>query len=466
MSKISNSALNLFVSKVLSSIISFAGVTFFARELGAVQMGIFFLFQSILGILTIPADLGLRVALEKKLSEGQQLPPLLSSFLTLKLLLLVAVSLTILLLQGIVNEYIGSNVAILLVIALVLQEVAFSFEKVLFGELRAKDTAILRPIRQLTWVSIGTAVILVGTRRAYAPIVGFVFGYFAMSIVAIYRSSVTIAMPTVRHTKELIGYAKHDFVSFIGWRLFNWTDIAIIGLLLGQKATGAYGIAWQISEIVMLLGYSIANTLFPKISSLSQNDEWKEIEQLVTDSISPSFVLVIPSIFGAFLLSSPLLSILFGSSYSSASIALIILFIGKIPQVIYILLADSLRGVGKQRLSARSTIISGLSNIGLNILLIHLYQIEGAAVATSLSFTLNSILHIYYLDIPVTVPFTEILWYIISSAVMFICIFIILSIVQISGIYSLLAVIFTGAAIYFVTLLAKEQTRKEILDLV
>lgn len=59
-----------FLVRILMMVVSFVGIAYFSRTLGATELGVFFLFKAALAFLAIPADFGTRLAIEKRISEG------------------------------------------------------------------------------------------------------------------------------------------------------------------------------------------------------------------------------------------------------------------------------------------------------------------------------------------------------------------------------------------------------------
>lgn len=78
-------SLKLFGSNVGRTTIRFLGIAVFARALGASEMGMFFVFQELLGMIAIPPDFGFRGAIEKRISEGSDQSTHLTSAQAVKL---------------------------------------------------------------------------------------------------------------------------------------------------------------------------------------------------------------------------------------------------------------------------------------------------------------------------------------------------------------------------------------------
>jgi len=457
------SSVKLFLANVLSSGLQFIGIIFFARELGASQIGAFFLFQALLGMLAIPADFGLRGAVEKRISEGESPEVFLSSAILLKLIPITVIILVILILRPLINGYLGADFSIYLALAIALQEAAQLSIFVLRGELRVGETAILNVVQQAIWV--GGGAVLVGYEfGAEALIFSLLVGTAVMMIWGWSKSSISLGRPSVSHARSLVDYGRYNVVSSIGGYFYSWMDVAIIGLFLTQAHVGAYETAWRVTAVTMLFSRAIASTLFPQMSQWDAENAKQRIESAVQDTIGPSMLLVIPAFFGVLVFSHEILGLIFGPEFTIASVVLIILMGEKVLQSIHIILGRTLQGINHPGLAAQATAASVLLNLVLNIVLIQLFGLVGAAVATTVSFAVNTILHGYYLSKFVTIelPYLEISWCILSSVVMASVLWVIQRVFSIDTIPRLLLPIAFGAIVYGILALLFHPIRTKV----
>ena len=112
----------VFSNRFASLIISFLGIAIFARELGAAALGIFFLFQAALSSLQLFTNVGTRISVEKRISEGEEAADYLTTAILLKLGIIILASIPIFLLSGYIDGYIGLGVTEWLILALTLNE--------------------------------------------------------------------------------------------------------------------------------------------------------------------------------------------------------------------------------------------------------------------------------------------------------------------------------------------------------
>lgn len=458
------SSLKLFFAKSVGSIISFLGITYFARELGAAQVGIFFLFEAILGLLTIPADFGLNGAVEKRISEGESSGSFLSSAILLKPIPIAIIILIIIVMRPLLDQYIGGEVALLLALAIVLQEIARLSVFVLRGELRVGETAVLRMLRQVTWVGVGFVLVSEGF-DAIGLIYGLLSGLFVMAVWGWYKCSTSLSYPSRVHAYSLIEYGKYNLISSVGGYVYNWMDVAVLGLFVPQSQVGAYEIAWRISSVVILFSTAIAETIFPQISAWDSSDAKSNIGTTISNAITPSLAFVIPSFFGVLVFSREILGIIFGSEFTIAWVVLIILMGEKLFQAVHKILGRGLQGVDRPDLAAYATISSIFVNLALNIILIIQLGITGAAVATMISFALNTVIHGHFVSkfVDIEIPYLELGWLVLSSASMAVILMTIQRFIVIDNTFRLATVIAIGAATYGIVALSNHTLRRKLL---
>lgn len=458
------SSVKLFLAKFLTTGLGFIGITYFARELGASQMGTFFLFQSLLGMIAIPTDFGLRGAVEKRISEGESQGAFLSSAILLKTIPIVVFVLGALLFRSPINDYLGAELAGFLALAIVLQEVAQLAVVVLKGELRVGETAVLNVARQVTWVGGGALLIGYGY-GVDALIFSLLAGLVVMLAWGWFKSSISLGRPSIHHGRSLFDYGKYNIVSSIGGYFYSWMDVAIIGLFLTQAHVGAYEIAWRVTAVSIFFSQAIGAVIFPQISDWSGDDAQQRIEDLVSSVMTPSLYFVIPAFFGAAILSEEILRYVFGEEYTIATLVLIILMADKVFQAIQLVIGRSLQAIDKPHLAAKATIASILLNAVLNVALVLEFGIIGAALATVLSSLLNDLLHFLYLRryVNIRFPFREVSECLFAAVVMSGVLLLLWNVYRVSNLAGLVVSVLAGGLIYVVTTLSLPTLRSRII---
>lgn len=175
--------------------------------------------------------------------------------------------------------------------------------------------------------------------------------------------------------------------------LVSWTDILVLGVFVPSASIGLYQAAYQTSILLVIVLQS-ANSIFPAMAADLYNAEQRERLDRVYTAVTRwvTYLTVLGLVF-VILYADDILSI-FGTAARSAQIALIVLAIGQTLNATtgptgYLLIMS-----GHERLQLINNIVAALFNLVLNIMLIQLYGIIGAAIATGTSLALLNLLRL------------------------------------------------------------------------
>ena len=456
-----------FGSKAIGSLVMFIGVAIFARTLAPEQLGKYFLFQGVVLLLAIPADLGLRGALEKRMSEGGSEATKFSTTIAIKAIIILFLSATVFLLQNRLNNYIGLNVAYLVIIGIIIKESYSLIEHLLRGEMKVERAAELSIIRKVIWLLSGLIMVFIYKEGVYGIIYAFIIGCFVALVWGIYLCETAISTPSLGTAYSLIDYAKYDAISGIGSSLFNWIDILIIGYFLSSELVSAYEIAWQLSSITILLSASVRTAIFPQFSAWSDQKKFEQIKTILTKSITLSLLLVIPAFIGGVILSESLLTVIYGNKYSIAVSVFVVLMGVRLIQTLGHTIGRTLQAIGYPNQAAYATITGGILNIIFNVIFVWLYGIIGAAIGTLLAYVILEGLRFRYLNshIDINVDYFEILGILLSSIIMGGAIYYLKQQVIIDSFSRLILVVMFGGLLFFITILASSTMRGYIFEL-
>lgn len=453
----------IFVSRMLTVVLGLLSLTVFARIIPSGQLGAFFLFQSLLGILTVPADLGVRTAITKRLSEESDREIYYTSGLVVKAALILAVAALVYVFRAQVNRYIGQDVALLLVAAVAVQEFGLYYVSVLKGELKVGESQIWELLKTLGWTLLGGSLAYLGLiTPTRALIVGLITGSAVMTAVGIVRTSMKLRPPTVRHTASILKFGSFATLESVGGMVNSRADVLILGVFVSSSKVAAYEIAWRFSTNVALLSLAIRTVLFPQASNWFANDQRERIEDVLPDFITLSLVVSVPTVVGGLLLNEQILTHVFTPEYAVASTAFAVLLINMLDNsVVYIVGGGLLHAFDRPDLSLRATAVATALNLMLNVVLIAEFGLVGAAVATTAASLVGTAINIRYVQqfIVIRIDWHRIGWIVVSSLFMGGALSLVLSTITITGIVPLLGVILLGAAIYFSLILSVSRFR-------
>jgi O-antigen/teichoic acid export membrane protein len=453
-------------SKIGTTGITFIGITTFAWWLDPSTLGIYFLFESVVGIVGQLSNLSIGFAMEKRMSEAEEKGDLFVTGLSISLILLIFVSALVLIFSGLINKYIDMNISILIIISLFVKRFEMLSKHTLKGELRVGETALVDLISRLGWLIAGLGFLLHGTNQLgliYATIVGHTSGL----ILGWYKMSVPIGRPTIKDARSLFQFARYSYVGSLAGNIYNWLDTVILGLFVSSALIGGYGMGWRITQATILVGTVVGNTVFPQVSAWNTSRDMDKIESLFSPALFAPLIVILPATAGIAMLSEPILAILFGKGYAIAALAFVILGFGMIPQSIVFILNRFLLGVDRPDRTMYSELAMISTNVVLNFILIWLFGLVGAAIATVAAITVNVILHAYFLSeiINIKLPIEKILWCLLATSVMTIALSTVNHYLSIQNYIDLFGIITFGAFIYFGLVLLHSGIRNSAKDL-
>lgn len=164
--------------------------------------------------------------------------------------------------------------------------------------------------------------------------------------------------------------------------ILGQTDLFLLGVLRESADVGIYNIALKTGTVVTFLLTGINAIAGPRIAKMHGNGELDQLQRMVTFVAHLSFW---PSFLGGLALmgiSEPFLS-LFGSEFTAAKWAMMIVIVGKLFSAGAGSVGYLANMTGNQDASARIFGWSAAINVSLNLVLIPQFGIEGAAVATA-----------------------------------------------------------------------------------
>lgn len=471
MSSIIRSTGKLFTASVFRSGISFLGIIFFARAIGSAQLGVYFLFQAVIGICAIIADFGVKNALTKRISEGSQEESYLSAAILIKLLTVFVVGAGIAISQPYINEYLGEQLAVYLILGLCLQQFSQLMIGTLHGENRVGKTAGIELLEQVSWIVTSVAVYYLDY-GLMALIYGFLMGKTVKLLLAGARKRTPLGRPGRPHFRSLFDYSKFSVISSIGGFAYSWFDVLIIGFFLTASHVSAYEVAWRVTTFVLLFSKAVGLTVFPQISEWSSESAVDKIESLIPTASFASLSVSIPAFFGTVLFSTEIIEHLFGTEYLLASTAIVILMLETVFQSVHKVWGYSLQALDRPDQAAIATVIALATNVALNVALIPVFGLAGAASATAISFALNTALHAYFLSqsLSLSISYDRTLWSILASVGMTAVLYGVKTIVPVTSIAALLGLVGFGVIVYLAIILSyspiRDDTRVIVQDFV
>lgn len=168
-------------------------------------------------------------------------------------------------------------------------------------------------------------------------------------------------------------------------------DTLILGAFKGPSAVGVYAVASKGAELITFILGAVVPPLAPIMASLYASGEVERLQQVVTRAARVTVLLSAPIALG-FILVGDWYLLFFGHDFVQGRWALAILSVAQFIHVAIGAPGMLLLMTGHEGDAAKSISISVVMNVVLNVLLVPPWGIEGAALATSGSIILWTLL--------------------------------------------------------------------------
>ena len=250
---------------------------------------------------------------------------------------------------------------------------------------------------------------------------------------------------------------------------FAYTAIMNIDLLfvkafvIGEAKTGFYTSAWAIARLPSSLFIALSYALLPSISRSTSMNANEQTRSYINHSLRYLLMILLPVTLLISATSKNLLSLAYTPEYSQGGDSLSILIFGITFLTVFITLATIITGSGKPKVSMGIALSLVPTGIALNLLLIPKYQLEGAALATTMTAFIGMFIASIYVvrkfrALVNLISFSKIC--IASLIIYFIAIWYSVSNMQLIGGYILLIFV------YIALLWALNEIKKEDVDMI
>jgi O-antigen/teichoic acid export membrane protein len=181
---------------------------------------------------------------------------------------------------------------------------------------------------------------------------------------------------------------KAYLIAFFGFLVLR-IDLVMVKYMLGAQAAGYYSISETMAENILTLPVVVGTILFPKLSGMVHSGDKL---QLTKKAAFVTAALMVPVIIVASLLAKPAVQLVFGKSFLPAVTPFIWLMPGSFLLGVEIVIVQYLNSLGFPKIIAYFWLLVTALNIGINFWAIPAYGITGAAIVSTVSYSLIFVL--------------------------------------------------------------------------
>ena len=176
---------------------------------------------------------------------------------------------------------------------------------------------------------------------------------------------------------------------FLNYKL----DVFVVGFFAGATSVGRYTLAVSLGQLLWLMSNSVASVLLPKVAASSDANATIQHTMRVTRlSLWATAVCAL----ALALLATQAIPLLYGEAFRPSIAALIWLLPGIVVFSVANVLAAYIAGIGKPHLNLWVSGISLVITIALDLILIPKLNIVGAAIASTVSYSVSALMLIIF----------------------------------------------------------------------
>lgn len=369
--------------KVVSAV--FVGI-YIARYLGPEQFGLLSYAIAIVAVFAAISRLGMESILVRELvvhpeTKEQYIGTAFGLMLIASILGVVIIAVII----GLLEDDLQTKIYIWIISVGLMLQTLLVIDYAFQAQVKAKYSSIAKSIA-LSLSALIKIILVVYQSDLLLIVLSYVLDHvlIAISLVIIHlikRQPSFLFVFNTKLIKPLLRSAWPMVMSAVAIILYMRIDQIMIKNMLGSEQLGLYSAMTRIYEGWIMMPVILSASLLPaivKMKSISQVQYEKRMTLLFSFVFWPSIVIAIITT----LFSDVIIKLTFGSEYASASLVLVIIMwsssFAALGSVTYrYLVAENM----EKKIAVR-TFVALVVNVGLNLILIPVYGIEGAAVAT------------------------------------------------------------------------------------
>lgn len=404
LSKLFNSSIGMVIGFAISGFLGMLTRIILGRLLQPEKYGMLSEGLAILNFFVIFSLLGTSEGIARFKSFGEKYYNSLSSAVVITVPLSIFSSVIVYLGSGLFSEVLGNpglepvfKIFAINIPALVMLSLAVG---VFRGNKKTKERVLISDFFSPAMILILSVLLvkLIGTTPQNAAL-GYILAGWLSALIAVTVIIVNgnrFDKPELSQIRGLLDYSSPIMVASLFSFGFVWSNILILGYLLGSESAGLYNAAYPLTYAIGVLLSSVSYLFLPIASTVYSKKDYVELENIYHTATRWLIVTSLP-IF-ALLAFRPefLISFLFGQNYTSAASLLIILGIARITNVSFGPLGQLLMAFGETKKEAFSRGFGLLVLLSISIAMIPKYGLISAGFAYLTGVLITNILRLFF----------------------------------------------------------------------
>lgn len=372
----------------ITMFVSLAALTLLSRHLGPTQFGQYQLVIAFLTLFNI-SDLGVATIAVRHLSTTDKEPDeLMGNVLTIRTALAVASSILVVGMAWLFADQLYIKTAVMIAaLSFPLTIFSGSYSATFASNLRM-EYATLGNIAQSV-VGLGAMILVVATDGGLLRlIIAYDLGILANSLVCLYFAR-RFVRPRFHfdphYARQIIKEAMPLGLAVLVITAYGRIDIVLLKLFTDSESVGFYSFAYRSVDLAFPLSFFFVGSIFPLLSTMHRDGDiagFRALYQRSHDLLSLGGMAIVT---GLILFSEPAVRLIGGGAYAESVNSLQVLSMAIALIWVSNLVNYGLIAIEKQGALLWIALFGLVVNIASNLVLIPLYDKEGAAAATVLT---------------------------------------------------------------------------------
>jgi O-antigen/teichoic acid export membrane protein len=270
----------------------------------------------------------------------------------------------------------------------------------LSGVLRGQERIVAVSCVNVIGAAAGLSALVLALYALHLGTASIVWGMNATAVLGLVACAYLLSRQGIRFNLKLdralirdcVGYGLRgqvgQILQFINYRF----DLLVVNYFLGIASVGIYGVGAGVAQLIWQIPNSLSFALYSRVSSVSR-DEGNAITHKVARQSMLLSLLAALLLIPAGYVGVPLL---FGESFRPAIVATWLLLPGVVALSYYKTLGVHMAGQGHPEYYSYGAATSAVVTLTLDFLLVPRIGINGAAIASSVAYTLSAAICVYW----------------------------------------------------------------------
>jgi O-antigen/teichoic acid export membrane protein len=408
-----------FAGQIVAAIAGGLLTVLLARLLNPESYGLLFLALSILMLAQVFSKLGIAKSAARYISEYQEKNPdqianIVERSLITNLVTIATVSILFLFVHELIAAIVGepslTPILVLGVLFIISESFVIYTRTVAQGFEDIKLSATIYAIDRAGRLILALGLVLLGY-GAIGALLGYVVAGLLASLVGFIILYVHHYQPLYKRSemesglfRRILEYNVPLTITSLTGKIDTQVDTILVGVFLNPIAVSFYVISKQIVEFIEMPATALGFSMSPTYGKQKAGGGLATAARMFEMTLNHTILLYLPAAIGMFLVADPTIELVFGAEYAGAVPVLQVLSVYLVIHSITDIIDQPLDFLGRARDRAIAKSIASISNVGLNIWLIPLIGVVGAAIATVIthSFYVSVKLYIIYSELPLS----------------------------------------------------------------